>query len=289
MAVDRGVSIEITRRSRAQNGAITGEQLHRAGLTHSAIRARVARGRLVRLFRGVYAVGDPELLPLVWPTAALLSIGPRALLSHRSAAAVWQLAESDPQTIDVTVVDANPHPRAGVRLHRVKQLHHSDATTRFNLRVTSPARTMIDFAAQAGSSELADAFGDARARRLVADRALLPALSRMPDNHRGAPVVRAMLREGGSYDRSRAEQLMRRHLKAAGLPQPLVNVNLHGYVEVDGYLTHGTRAAFEADRRRDRVHVAAGYVVIRVTWPALRQEPLAVITAIAQAMARRVA
>jgi very-short-patch-repair endonuclease len=94
---------------------------------------------------------------------------------------------------------------------------------------------------------------------------------------------------------------MRRHLDAAGLPQPLANVILHRHlvdflwpeerliVEVDGYGTHGNRQAFEADRRRDRTHVAAGYVVVRITWPQLQNEPMAVIAAIAQALARRAA
>jgi very-short-patch-repair endonuclease len=60
-------------------------------------------------------------------------------------------------------------------------------------------------------------------------------------------------------------------------------------VEVDGYGTHGTRRAFENDRRRDQVHVANGYVVIRVTWAQLQNEPLAVIARIAQALALRAA
>jgi hypothetical protein len=60
----------IARLQRAQNGAIGGEQLRAAGLTRDAIRARIARGRLVRIFRDVYAAGDPELMPLVRPAAA---------------------------------------------------------------------------------------------------------------------------------------------------------------------------------------------------------------------------
>ena len=36
-------------------------------------------------------------------------------------------------------------------------------------------------------------------------------------------------------------------------------------VELDGYETHGTRAAFARDRRRDRLLEAAGFTVIRVT------------------------
>jgi very-short-patch-repair endonuclease len=56
-------------------------------------------------------------------------------------------------------------------------------------------------------------------------------------------------------------------------------------VEVDGYGTHGGRVAFERDRRRDQVLVAAGYRVIRITWRQLTQEPYGVIARLAQALA----
>ena len=294
MAAEVGAAQWINRRSRGQNGTITVEELNSAGLTRSAIRARVKRGRLVWLFPRVYGIGDPSLVPLMRPTAAVLSVGPNAALSHRSAAAVWGLAEPDPQVIDVTVIGRNPRPREGVRLHRVKSL--PDITTQSNLRITTPARTLIDFASQCRSSELADAFGDARAKRLLTDAKLNAALKRAPSNHPGAAVVRAMLREGGTYDRSAAERLMRTLCRQADLPQPLTNVMVHGHVvdflwpdqrlivEVDGYGTHGNREAFEADRRRDQTHIAAGYVVVRITWRQLESEPLSAAVRIAQTL-----
>ncbi len=202
------------------------------------MRAGVARGRLVKAFHGVYIVGDPELLPLARESAALLSLGPSSLLSHRSAAAVWGFAAKADETVHVTVIDTNPRTRAGVRIHHV---------------------------------------------------ARLPALLRhLLGTDRGT-----------TYTRSKAERLLRRLLKAAGLPQPIVNVPLLGYtadflwrehrliLEVDGYPSHGHKLAFERDRRRDQVHVAAGYTVIRVTWHQLVNEPYGVIARIAQALALR--
>ncbi len=292
---------ELLRLSRAQNGAVTLQQLKAAGLTREAIRARVRRGRLVPLLRGVYATGDPELMPLVRPAAALLSLGACAVLSHRSAAAIWDLVEADQTNVEATAVGSHPGSRPGVRLHRVKSLHPSDIAVKSNLRLTSPARTLIDFASQATGSELTDAFGDARAQRLLTDAALNAALARTPKNHPGAAVVRALQREGGTYDRSRAERIMRQLCRQGQLPQPRVNVKVHGFrvdfywpdanliVEVDGYHTHGSRLAFESDRRRDQVHIAAGYVVLRITWYQLLEESLAVLARLAQAMARRAA
>jgi very-short-patch-repair endonuclease len=174
-------------------------------------------------------------------------------------------------------------------------------TVHENLAITTPARTLIDFASQASTSELADAFGEARAKRLITDKKLKAALERAPRNHPGAAIVRAMLCEGGTYERSKAERLLRSLCKKAELPQPVTNTTLHGYlvdflwpderliIEVDGYGTHGNRQAFENDRRRDQVHVAAGYVVVRITWEQLQSEPLAVAVRIAQALAIRAA
>ena len=44
-------------------------------------------------------------------------------------------------------------------------------------------------------------------------------------------------------------------------------------VETDGRAAHGTRRAFEHDRRRDQRLVLAGWRVIRVTWRQLTREP----------------
>jgi very-short-patch-repair endonuclease len=239
------------------------------------------------------------LIPLARETAALLSLND-AVLSHRSAAAVWGVVPPDAAAVHVTVT-GHPRPRPGITLHRVASLHPADVRTRSNLRLTSPARTLIDFAAQAGGEELDQAFGEARAKRLVTDSALEAALRRAPANHPGAAIVRRRLHgdPGSTYTRSKAERRVRRLMRAAELPQPLVGVPLNGFtvdflwpdqrliLEVDGHGTHGDRLAFERDRRRDQVHVAAGYTVIRVTWHQLCEESMAVVARIAQALTRR--
>jgi very-short-patch-repair endonuclease len=251
----------------------------------------------------VYIAGDPELLPLARESAALLSLGATSLLSHRTAAAIWGLANPNPKTIDVTVVDVRPRHRPGVRIHRVADLHVADTATTSNLRITSPARSLIEFASQATSSELEHAFGEARAKRLINEPKLNQTLQRAPQNHPGAARIRHLLETdpASTYTRAKAERLLRRTLAAADLPQPTSNVPLLGYtadflwaehkliLEVDGYGTHGNRLAFESDRKRDQVHIAAGYTVIRVTWEQLKNEPYAVIARIAQALARRAA
>ena len=95
-----------------------------------------------------------------------------------------------------------------------------------------------------------------------------------------------------------AERLAYPLIIDAGLPRPHLNqyveglkVDLHWpqhklIVEVDGFQAHGSRQAFEDDRRRDQILAAAGYTVIRITWLQLTHEPYRVIAAIAQALGR---
>jgi very-short-patch-repair endonuclease len=139
---------------------------------------------------------------------------------------------------------------------------------------------------------------EAQVQRLVTTRAIEAVLERTP-TLKGSSVIRQLLQadDDSGYTRSEAERRMRRLAAAAGLDEPLVNARVLGYevdflwpeqrlvVEVDGYQFHGHRQSFESDRRRDQLLVAAGYRVVRVTWIQLRDEPIAVIASIAQALA----
>jgi predicted transcriptional regulator of viral defense system len=51
----------------------------------------------------VYATGHAGLTRDAWAMAAVLFAGPGALLSHRSAAALWGMAKTPPSRAEVTV------------------------------------------------------------------------------------------------------------------------------------------------------------------------------------------
>jgi very-short-patch-repair endonuclease len=57
-------------------------------------------------------------------------------------------------------------------------------------------------------------------------------------------------------------------------------------VELDGRAYHSTAAAFERDRARDRRLQAAGWIVVRVTWRQLREDPESVIADLGALLAR---
>jgi hypothetical protein len=89
------------------------------------------------------------------------------------------------------------------------------------------------------------------------------------------------------------ERRFRRLIKKAGLPAPVMNLNVLGYeldayweaerfaVELDVYETHDSRAAFERDRLRQEDLKLKGVEMIRVTGPRLDREPKAIVARVA--------
>ena len=55
-------------------------------------------------------------------------------------------------------------------------------------------------------------------------------------------------------------------------------------VETDGEQSHGTPVAFQRDRRRDRILVAAGYRVARATWHQMHRELDDVVASISRTL-----
>jgi very-short-patch-repair endonuclease len=294
---------EIARVAAAQRGFITREQLLEAGFTRSAILNRIRRGQLLRhrLYRGVYAVGRPATEPFAEETAAVLYFCGRAIPSHRSGMALWGLIDAVPVEPTLTIVGFDARSRAGLMLHRVPDLDRRDLRLHRGLPVTSPARTLLDFASEASDHELEEGLARAQRRSLVRASQIREAAERAP-GRKGVKRLLALLepdRTGVRFTRSRAERELLALIRAAQLPSPIVNEPVLGYVadflwpeqkliiEFDSHEFHADRVAFDGDRRRDQRLIAAGWVVIRVTWEHLIHEPYALVARIAQALALR--
>jgi very-short-patch-repair endonuclease len=142
------------------------------------------------------------------------------------------------------------------------------------------------------------ALNEARVLKLVTDPELHAAIERAP-LRTGVGRLRGILESelGSAMTRSEMERRLRMLVEQGDLPWPRFNAPLLGFevdavwpaaklvLEVDGYQSHGNRAAFEHDRMRDQRLVAHGYVVLRVTWRQLVGEPMAVLVRLAQALA----
>jgi hypothetical protein len=89
-------------------------QLLAFGFSRKAIDRRVQCGRLHGIHRGIYAVGHSNLTGYGRWMAAVLASGPSALLSHRSAAALWDLLPTSKMLIDVTAIRSDTAGRTGI-------------------------------------------------------------------------------------------------------------------------------------------------------------------------------
>jgi hypothetical protein len=157
---------------------VTHAQLLDAGLTRDEIRQLIRVGFLHRVYRGVYVVGHLALSPLANERAAVLTCGPRSVVSHWSAAYLWGLIDERPSATDLTMTDPACRKRAGLRVHEVARLFAADVRTKGGIRLTSPARTIVELAADADDHELERLIAEAGVKRLLRDGELEAALAR---------------------------------------------------------------------------------------------------------------
>lgn len=284
----------ITRLAAKQHGIVARRQLTAAGLSENQVDRRIRRGMLARVHRGVFRVGPIEAR--LWrEMAAALVCGAEAVVSHLSAAVVWDLwARAGDASVDV-ITRNGTRPHAGIRLHRARSLLPVECVRRAGIQVTSVARTLLDVAGVASVRNAERVLAEALSRGLVREPALLTMLQQHP-GLRGAGVLGALLDAGPTHTRSEAEDRFLALMQEAGLPRPQVNVKVASYevdfhwpaaalvVEVDGIRFHLSRAAFRKDRRRDAELIRTGLRVLRVTWDQLTDERVALAVLVAQAL-----
>ena len=249
--------------ARRQHGVVTAAQMVEAGIDRDGIAWRVRTGRLHRLHRGVYAVGHRSLSWRGRWLAAVLAAGDGAVLSHTSAAALWQFLRPVPGPVHVTVAAAvRRRPRPGLRLHRSRTLTSQEITHRHGIAVTTPARTISDI-------------------RIAVDPYLFRRALRQAElaGHR---VPHLSVTRRTRYD---LELLFLALCDDHGLPRPLVNCRVHGHlvdfywpehrlaVETDSWEYHRGSVAMEDDHARDLALHSQGIETRRYTGTQLEGSP----------------
>jgi predicted transcriptional regulator of viral defense system len=174
--------VAIGRLADAQHGVVARWQLLETGVSRRAVEGRVARGQLVVLHRGVYAVGHRRLRREGYWLAAVLAAGRRAVLSHRDAAALHGIRPSNGSRIDVTTVTKRAAQR-GIRIHRATLLSTADVTAVDGVPVTTVARTLVDLAGVVAPDHLAKALSEAERLNLLDLRAIRAASARAAGRH----------------------------------------------------------------------------------------------------------
>jgi hypothetical protein len=263
----------------------------------SAARSSIAspRDACIECTAGVYAVGHPLLGPNGAFMAAVLGV-PGGVLSHRSVAALWGIRRTSRAVVDVTT-PRKAHPRPGIAVHRVRYLPAEDVTSTSGIPCTTVARTILDLAGTLDAKALERAIDQAEYLRIFDLRALEATMSRA-GRRPGLSLLHALLTQPHFAQETTRSELENRFLELcarANLPTPRVNawVALDGsdgaghevdflwsdqrlIVETDGHRAHGTRLAFERDRRRDQDLLLAGWRVVRFTWRQVSGDPAGV-------------
>jgi Protein of unknown function (DUF559)/Transcriptional regulator, AbiEi antitoxin len=285
------LDVGISRLAERQHGVVSLPQLLSLGLSSRAVRDRVAVGRLTRLHRAVYAVGHGRLTKRGHWMAAVLAYGPTARLSHRSAAGLEGIRPDNRAKTDVTVPSRSARSRPGIDVHASTTLTEADVTIIDGIPCTTLPRTLLDLAEVVDERAVERAIGQAEVLRKFDLRAVNEVLSRAV-GRRGAAVLRQVLAEyaGPTLTDRELEERFFALCRSAALPKPAVNewITLDAgiaykadflwraerlIVETDGWGSHGTRRAFENDRRRDRRLSVAGWTVVRFTWRDVEREP----------------
>jgi very-short-patch-repair endonuclease len=267
------------------------EQLQVIGISKDAACRRVAAGRLFRIHEGVFAVGQPLLSSNGRRLAAVLACGPGAVLSHRSAMALWGLRENKRASIDVTAPNRRGRIPRGIDAHRDGSLIPADRTTLHGVPCTSVARTLLDFAAVAPIRDLRKAVSEAEVLRIL-DHGAVRRLIKRSRGRRGVARLRMLMDEihpQTKRTRSEMEILFLRMCEQARLPCPEVNATLYPggrrtmpdflwrdaglIVEADSRRFHDTDSAFQSDREREQRLQLAGWRVSRCTWEQIEREP----------------
>jgi very-short-patch-repair endonuclease len=285
-----------------QHGVISRHQAHQLGLTDREIAVRLRLGHLHQLFHGTFAVGHRAITRRGRMRAAVLACDEGTVLSHGSAAELLGLWDKRLPVMHVIPPDWSGRKIDGIRWHRVRLPLPDELEVRDGIACTTISRTIVDMAGESGWGQLRRLVEQAAIMRLLDVEEIDLVLSR--GRRRGAPRLRTILapwretREERPVLRSRLEARLLPRLIEEGLPAPRTNVKMrvdgHPFeidllweeqrlaIETDGEETHGTQIAFQRDRWRDQVLVAAGYRTSRVTWIQVRDEPDAVVNRISR-------
>jgi len=184
-------------------------------------------------------------------------------------------------------------PPAGLRIHRAPKLRIEEITEHQGIRVTTPARTLLDLASSLPRRALERALDEAEIKELY-DLTSLAAIARAHAGERGSKALAAILTHeaGTTLTKSEHEELMLAICREYDLPRPRVNGDVAGLevdlvfaaeriaVEADSWSYHRTRRAFERDRERDAILARAGYRTLRFTHRQMTSDAAGVAAAI---------
>jgi very-short-patch-repair endonuclease len=269
---------------------VTRDQALAAGVSREAIRRYLRSRAWEAMHRCVYRL---ETARPATPEQAMLAVClslPGGVVSHLSAAWLWSLEDTWPGMVDV-IAGRPGLRREGAVIHWARDRLGLAVSRRRGIPVTNPLRTLLDVARMVPPDQLAGITERAVAKGLVSGEGILAELERKGRSGVvGGAALRSVLSELGvpGVPASQLERRLLQIIRSFGLPVPVRELRVGGrhqyradvawlqarlLVEVDGFATHGTPEALQADLARQNELVRQGWRVLRYTWADLRDRP----------------
>ena len=204
------------------------------------------------------------------------------MLSRGPAMTLWGLWRRWDRPFHLTI--ARDRRLTGVRIHRATNLLKRDVRTESGIRVTSPARTLLDMAPSLTRKSLTRAVNTARHKEILTLGDLKDVAARFP-HHPGAKLIEPFVDTKSGPTRSGWEDDFPAFCQRYGLPEPIMSTFVAGHevdalfpqekviVELDSWPFHSSQQSFEDDRDRDADTLDADHETIRVTAERLEKRP----------------
>jgi very-short-patch-repair endonuclease len=274
-----------------QHGALSNRQLRRLGIGARVQRTLLAARRFELAAPGVVVVAGSADTWHRRLSVGLLALGPKAFISHESAAALLGLDRSQASVLAFTV------PRGcrlvelpGATVHTTTHLGSVDVITVAGFRCTSATRTVLDLAADGATSDrLAAAIDSAVRLRLSAPLVIIERLTGLRGpGRRGVRILDQLLVDAGGE--SLLERRFLELVRQAGLPRPqtqrrirsdgrhvarvdFVYDDLRVVIEVTGRIGHSNPADRGRDAQRRNELQDLGYLIYEYTWADVTRRP----------------
>ncbi len=278
-----------------------------AEIGDNGVRSMLHNGQLTKYAKHILIPRGRSADLLTRAAAALLLVGPQAVLNSHTAALLHGCGAADAGTIHVlSPYDRRIPTRPGLALHHQLRIDDNDVVVLNDLRTLSLEAAMVELLCTAhrpvalACLDQALAMTDTECRKTF----LSDLETRLAErtSRRGTRRAQPLLHLGTGITESPAESFLLLALFDAGLPVPDLQVpvvDIGGFeryrldfawedakvaLEYDGYEAHEGRAS--ADARRDSDLSARGWLVIRATATDLRK-PANLIAALRGAFAKR--
>jgi hypothetical protein len=271
------------------HGYVTTPQLRRLGYTDSQIRTMVARGWLLRVRRGLFAVGHASDLDEARWARALGAFGSTSALDGWSAAHAWGVVEHAPETVQVIAPRARRHA-PGAKLRVDRRMDHTWTTTHRGVRILTPTRTVVRLARTWRPERMVGVMREMAFRGLL-DIDALHDVVEFENGCAGIPNLGMSLclrATGTAGARSALELRVLDRLARSWIATPRFNVRigpgprkievdvawpeLRICGEIDGPL-HDEPDVRRQDLERDAALRADGWQVFRIHWAAFAADP----------------